>query len=143
MSTTPFNLNVSTGNAIVPTRTQQNPVDGSVASQVVLEVQGVATSLTNGQPVQEVPTAFTNSASGTMGTTAAIVVPYSSTRKTLWIFSRTSGSEVQDLGSSNVAVGGGIPLFSGNGFFFGGPGAAGPIYGVTTVGSSPYSYVEA
>ncbi len=94
-----------------------------------------------GQP--SLPTALVNSTAGTMGLTAVIVVPYSATRTWLMFSSRTTGTETQDIGSSNIAIGGGIPIAPGAGFVFNGPGAAGPIYGITTVASSPFSYVEA
>lgn len=87
--------------------------------------------------------ALTNSASGTMGVTASVVVPYSATRKWVMITNRTAGAEIQDVGSSNVTVGGGIPLTPSSGFLFNQAGAAGPIYGITTVANSPWSYVEA
>lgn len=93
--------------------------------------------------VSQTPSALTNSAFGNAGTAAAIAVPFSSTRKWLMFSNRTAGAETHDIGSSNVTVNGGIPVAPGAGFLFTGPGAAGPIYAVTTVGSSPFSYVEA
>lgn len=92
--------------------------------------------------VTQTPSALTNSTSGNVTASATIVVPFSSTRKWLMFSNRTTGTETHDLGSSNVAVGGGIPIAAGGGFLFNGPGAAGPIYGITTVASSPFSYVE-
>lgn len=92
--------------------------------------------------VNQTPTALTNSTSGNVTASATIVVPFSSTRKWVMFSNRTTGTETHDLGSSNVAVGGGIPIAAGGGFLFNGPGAAGPIYGITTVASSPFSYVE-
>ncbi len=92
--------------------------------------------------VNQAPTALTNSAAGTMGVAAAIIVPASGTRKWLMITNRTAGNETQDIGSSNVTVGGGIPIAPGGGFLFNGAGAAGPIYGITTTAGSPFSYVE-
>lgn len=83
-----------------------------------------------------------NSVAGTMGTSISIVVPFSAARRWLMITNRTAGSETQDIGSSNVAVGSGIPLVPGGGFMFSGAGAVGPIYGITTAASSAFSYVE-
>lgn len=93
-------------------------------------------------PVAAVPSALTNSTAGTMTTAAAIVVPYSATRKWLAISNRTNGVETQDIGSSNVVVGSGIPIHPGGTFTFTGIGAAGPVYGITTVVGSAFSYVE-
>lgn len=97
---------------------------------------------TGGLSSTQAPFPLTNSAAGTMGTSATIIVPASATRKWLMITNRTTGGDTQDIGSSNVTVGGGIPLVPGGGFLFAGPGAAGPIYGITTAASSAYSYVE-
>ena len=91
------------------------------------------------------PGALTNSAAVTTSATpntAAIVVPYSASRKFVHVFSRTLGAEAVDLGSANVVPGSGIPITGGGGFSFLGSGAAGPIYAVTTVASSALSYVE-
>lgn len=84
---------------------------------------------------------LTNSAAGTMGVAAAIIVPASGTRKWVMITNRTA-SDTQDIGSSNVTVGAGIPLSPGGGFLFNGAGASGPIYGISTAAASAFSYVE-
>jgi hypothetical protein len=90
------------------------------------------------------PTQFTNSKPCTMPAgTAGVIVPYSDSRRYVVIFNRSTGTETQDIGSSNVVVNGGIPLApGGGGYTLNGAGAAGPIYGITTVGGSPCSYVE-
>lgn len=103
---------------------------------------GSGGSGSNPTVVSQAPSALNNSAANTMGTTATIIVPASATRKWLMITNRTAGSETQDIGSSNVTVGGGIPLAPGGGFLFNGVGASGPLYGITTVAGSPFSYVE-
>lgn len=88
------------------------------------------------------PSAPSNSSTCTVPTgTAAIVIPLSNTRKWVMITSRTTGTEVQDIGSSNVIVNGGIPLAPGGGFLFTGLGAKGPIYGIAPI-ASPCSFVE-
>ena len=87
-------------------------------------------------------TPLKNSDSGTMGQTATPIVPFSTTRKWLMFSNRSKGSEIQDIGPADVTVGGGIPVFPGGGFLFNGTGACGPIYGITTVPNSPFSYVE-
>lgn len=84
--------------------------------------------------------AVTTSASANQ---ASIIVPYDLTRGWLMITSRSAGNETIDLGSSNVQIGGGIPIVAGGGFLFTGAVAQGPIWAVTTVPSSPLSYVEA
>lgn len=83
-----------------------------------------------------------NSQPGVMGQAATLIVPFNALRKWLMISNRTTGTETQDIGSPNVQVNGGIPLAPGGGFFFNGAGAAGPIYGITTVANSPFSFVE-
>lgn len=101
-------------------------------------------AFTAGDPMTTSLTPFplTNSVSGTMGTLTTVVVPYSATRRWLQFTNRSSGVETQDLGSANVTVGGGIPLAPNQGYLFNAGGATGPIYGVTTVANSPWSYVE-
>jgi hypothetical protein len=128
-------------NQPIAVRANQNS-DNSVALRSAIEVSGDTVSSSNPIPTNQAPTALTNSAAGTMGTSASIIVPASGTRKWLMITNRSAGSETQDIGSSNVIVGGGIPLAPGGGFLFNGAGAAGPIYGITTVSGSPFSYVE-
>jgi len=86
--------------------------------------------------------ALSNCAATVATTSAAIIVPYNANRSFVHVFSRTNGQEVVDLGPSTVVAGAGIPITGGGGFSFIGAGAAGPIYAVTTVASSPLSYVE-
>jgi hypothetical protein len=88
------------------------------------------------------PTPLTNSTPCTVPAgTAGVVVPPSNTRQWVMLTNRTSGTEDQDVGSSNVTVKGGIPLAPGGGFLFTGVGAKGPIYAIAPV-SGPCSYVE-
>ena len=98
----------------------------------------------NGNPIlsDAVPLALSNCAAASATTAAAIVVPYDAHRSFVHIFSRTTGNETVDLGPANVVAGAGIPITAGGGFSFLGAGAAGPIYAVTTVASSPLSFVE-
>lgn len=99
-------------------------------------------NLANGGVSQTSSFPLTNSVAATMGTARALIVPFSATRRWLMITNRTAGAETQDIGSSNVTVGGGIPLVPGGGFLFNGAGAAGPLYGITTAAGSAFSYVE-
>lgn len=115
---------------------------GNVVMQSIPRINGAQVSSANPMPVASAATSLVNSASGTMTTAVSIIVPFSATRQWLMITNRTTGTEVQDIGSSNVTVGGGIPLAPGGGFLFDGPGAAGPIYGIAGVSGSPFSYVE-
>lgn len=89
------------------------------------------------------PTAFalSNCASGTIGTSSSVMVPFSSTRKWVTVYNRSS-VDFHDWGSSNVAIGNGLYVGPGAGFTFAGSGATGPIYGISTAGSSAFSYVE-
>jgi hypothetical protein len=137
-------------------RAWQDTVSGStvasVALQSCIEVEGSTVDTGNPLPVSisggiaPVATALINSAavpcSATAGT-AISVVPYSATRKLLIIYNRSTGIETVDIGPSNVAEGGGIPLApGGGGYQFVGPGAAGPIYAISPVASTPLSFVE-
>lgn len=123
-------------------RAEQRDSDNSVAIHTAVEVAGLPVSAANAMPVQAAASALINSAAGVVGTSAAILVPFSSTRKWLMISNRSQGTETHDLGSANVTVGGGIPVAAGGGFLFSGAGAAGPVYGITTVPGSAFSYVE-
>jgi hypothetical protein len=116
------------------------PAGSGMWGPSTVTVQGVTGNIA----VPVFPQAFplTNAVAGTMGLAPAIIVPASAARKWLNITNRSTGAEVQDIGPANVAVGSGIPLYSGAGFLFNGAGATGPFYGVTTIASSPFSYVE-
>ncbi len=146
LPTTPFV--VRDGNKNLKNMGTVQDAGGTSYPQQVLRVNG-APVLDNTNPVPTATTPMasplTNSAATTTSATigqAISVVPFSATRRFLHIFSRTTGNETVDLGSSNVVVGGGIPLQAAGGFSFLGVGAAGPIYAVTTVANSPLSYVE-
>lgn len=65
--------------------------------------------------VNQTPTALTNSVAGNVTNVVAIIVPFSATRKWVTVFNRSTGTETHDLGSSNVAVLGGIPVAPGGG----------------------------
>ncbi len=119
-----------------------NDVNGSFYPEHNIRSDGTLVGAAWPFPVVTGSSALTNSASGTMTTAAAIIVPFSATRKWLAVSNRTIGVETQDIGSSNVVVGSGIPLQPGHTFTFTGTGAAGPIYGITTVVGSAFSYVE-
>lgn len=142
--------NAGTGTMAVSAASLPLPTGAATAAlQPALNADGGAlthvTNLPATQIVQNVAFALSNSASGNTGATpntAVVIVPSSGTRKWVAVFNRTSGVEQIDLGSSNVAVKGGIPLDPGAGFLFAGPGAAGPIYGISPSASSPWSYVE-
>lgn len=136
--------------------------DNSLGPQSCIEVEGVPVSTAAPLPValetalpggtnaigsvSQVTTALSNSASVTCSATpgtASVLVAFNANRKLLIIYNRSVNSETVDIGSSNVAEGGGIPLApGGGGFQFVGPGAAGPVYGISPTASTPMSYVE-
>lgn len=144
MVDTTSTLVVRDGSSPPLTRNVGGTIDGSGTfyPEHSLRSDGVPVGAAAPLPVVAVSSALVNSAAGTMGAAAAIVVPYSATRKWLTICNRTIGVETQDIGSANVLVGSGIPVHPGNTFTFTGIGAAGPVYGITTVAGSAFSYVE-
>lgn len=123
-----------------PQSTNGSITNPGQSGNVAQAVQGIAGGVA--MPVSQAANAPSNSANGVMGVAVGIVVPFSASRKWVMITNRSTNSETQDVGAADVTVGGGIPLNPGGGFLFNGNGAQGPIYGITTVANSPFSYVE-
>jgi hypothetical protein len=115
----------------------------TVARELITDQPLPPSSMDWGPPVSQTSRSLKSSHTGTMGTTPAIIVPYSATRSWLLVSNRSATYEMQDIGPADVTVGGGIPLAAGAGFLFQGSEAVGPIYGVTTAPNSAYSWVEA
>jgi hypothetical protein len=118
--------------------------DQSISQYQNIEYAGAPLGATNLLPAGRPATALTNSTQGTVTNAPGLLVPYSATRKSVFIFNRSTGNDIIDVGSPNVVVGSGIPIGPGNaGFQFQGDGAAGPIWAVSTGGNTPVSFVEA
>ena len=142
MSDNPSFLIVKDGLAALRDLGTVQDENGVQYPQHVIRVDGTPLGSASPMPVQSAPFPLKSCTKGTMGVAATIIVPVSTTRRWLIVYNRSATGEIQDIGASNVTVGGGIPLYPGAGFMFDGAGAAGPIYGITTVPNSAFSFVE-
>jgi hypothetical protein len=142
-----FGVDDEAGNPVITPGTLQAPFTPMIGQMVTVPQGNISIVMGSQFSVAPLvyfapkPSAVTNSVSGVMGLVASIIVPANPSRTWVMITNR-SNNDIQDIGSANVAVSGGDPLYPGGGFLFNGIGAAGPIYGITTASGSPYSYIE-